>query len=155
MKKIILLCFLITSLVSCKIGTKKTENTEVNPTTQEVMVEADAHNARIALDYCGVYEGVIPCADCAGIKVNVTLNKDETYIFKSIYLKDNKTINPSEFTGRYTWNDKGSIVTLNGITDSPSHFFVVEGAIIIVDAEGKQISGNLADHYRLKQIEVY
>lgn len=156
MKKLILFCLVAASLVACKPSPKNTENAEeLTSAAQIVEIEADTHNAQNSLDYYGVYEGITPCADCEGIKVSVVLNKDETYTLKQVYIKNGKELNPTEFSGKFTWNDKGAMITLEGRGDFPSRFLVSEGALIIVDAEGKQIDSNLAEHYRLKQVEVY
>lgn len=156
MKKLILFCMLTASLAACKSGPKNAENAqEPTSATQEVAAEPDMHNAQNSLDYYGVYEGVTPCADCEGIKVTLTLKKDETYTLKQVYVKNGKELNPAEFSGKFSWNDKGSIVTLGGIKDAPAHFFVAEGYVNIVDADGKPIDANLAEQYRLKQVSVY
>ena len=39
----------------------------------------DMHNSRNSLDWVGIYEGVLPCADCPGIKTRLTLNYDGSY----------------------------------------------------------------------------
>ena len=32
------------------------------------------------------FEGILPCADCDGIKRNILLNADHTFLMESIYL---------------------------------------------------------------------
>lgn len=156
MKKLILFCLVAASLVACKPSPKNTENVEeLTSAAQIVDIEPDTHNAQNSLDYYGVYEGITPCADCEGIKVSVILNKDETYTLKQVYLKKGKELNPSEVSGKFTWNDKGAMITLEGKGDFPTRFLVSEGALIMVDTEGKEFDSNVAEHYRLKQVEVY
>ena len=156
MKKLILFCMVTVSLAACKSSPKHTENVQESASaTQEVAAEPDMHNAQNSLDYYGVYEGVTPCADCEGIKVTLTLKKDETYTLKQVYVRGGKETNSTESSGKFTWNDKGSIVTLDGAKDAPAHFFVAEGYVNIVDADGKPIDANLAEQYRLKQVSVY
>ncbi len=41
--------------------------------------QADMHTSQNSLDWAGVYEGVLPCADCPGIQTRLTLSRDETY----------------------------------------------------------------------------
>ena len=38
----------------------------------------DMHTAEISLDYYGTYKGTLPAADCPGINVTLTLNKNKT-----------------------------------------------------------------------------
>ena len=45
-----------------------------------------AHNSRNSLDFAGVYEGVLPCADCPGIQTRLTLNRDVSYELSTLYL---------------------------------------------------------------------
>lgn len=155
MKKIILFSLVLSTFVACNSTSKSDKNETSSTTTQETIVEADSHNAKNSLDYYGIYEGITPCADCEGIKVTVTLNKDETFTIKNVYLKNGKEIQPSEFTGKFTWNDKGSIITLNGVKDVPSYFFVGEGNLTIIDSEGKDINPEMIDNYTLKQIKTF
>ena len=37
-----------------------------------------AHNSQNSLDWAGVYQGILPCADCEGFDTVITLNWDET-----------------------------------------------------------------------------
>jgi uncharacterized lipoprotein NlpE involved in copper resistance len=41
--------------------------------------DGDVHNSRSSLDWAGTYEGVLPCADCPGTKIRLTLNGDGSY----------------------------------------------------------------------------
>lgn len=157
MKKNILFCCVsvfIFFLVSCN-PTKKTDTNEVSVEQSGSQATDDFHNARISLDYYGIYEGIIPCADCEGIKVTVTLNKDDTYALRSVYLKDGKELTPTGYKGKYTWDDQGSVITLNGVEGAPSHFFVGEGNLTIVDQNGDEISSELEDYYVLEQKQTF
>lgn len=155
MKKIILSSFILVFLIVACNSSKKTENQNSNTNAETSEVIADSHNAQNSLDYYGIYEGITPCADCEGIKVTVTLNKDTTFALQNVYLKGGEEILPTEFTGKFTWNDNGSIITLNGVKEAPSLFFVTEGKIIIVDEKGNKIDTELEEYYILKQIKVF
>lgn len=115
--------------------------------------EADrAHNARNSLDYHGVYAGVVPCADCAGIDTTVELKDDGSYTLSVQYLgKDDDTIHTWE--GEYVWNDAGNTVTLTGVEDRPDQYFVAENRLIQLDMDGNRITGELADDYILPKEE--
>ena len=52
----------------------------------------------------GAYQGTLPCADCAGISTELTLNGDQTFALKETYLKDSKTLATSA-TGRWQRHD--------------------------------------------------
>lgn len=152
MKQLLLISLSLLILAGCN-SAKKSENSESESKSEQTEAIADTHNARNSLDYYGTYEGVTPCADCEGIKVTVTLNKDDTFILKNVYLKNGEEILPSEYTGEFSWDDTGFKITLNGVEEAPSQFFVGEGSLTILDREGNKIDTVLAEHYVLKQIE--
>lgn len=115
-----------------------------------VTSEADtAHNAANSLDWQGTYTGTIPCADCSGIQTSLTLNDDQTYTLNEVY-KDKKDGNFSS-TGKFTWDENGSVITLTSDSDTPRHFFVAENQLIMLDTEGKRIEGELEAQYHLKK----
>lgn len=155
MKKILILGLSVALFAACGQTNKQKEGQEAEATTEEVAQVIDEHNAQNSLSYFGVYEGVTPCADCEGIKVKVTINKDETFTLHNAYIKNGKEEQPTDFTGKYVWDETGSIITLEGVKDVPSKFFVAEGRIIILDQEGNKIEGELADKYVLTQIETF
>ena len=64
-------------------------------------VAADpAHSSRNSLDWAGTYEGVLPCADCPGIRTRLTLNRDESYELSTLTL-DRDTA-PRVVRGRFS-----------------------------------------------------
>lgn len=142
MKKIIFPTVLMLFLaVSCE--TKKEESIVQQPTEEFV----DEHNAKNSLDYLGTYKGTLPCADCEGIEVSITLNKDETYTSTMKYL--GKSTEEIKNLGDYTWMEDGNRISAEGIDSPPVFYFVAEGKLIQLDTEGNEISGNLAKNYEL------
>lgn len=122
-------------------------------TGKPVNKEDNAHNSQNSLDWAGLYSGVIPCADCEGIKTKVRLNNDGTFHKESVYLGKNEA--PFERKGNINWNENGNIVMLAGLnTDEiPEKYFVAENRLIKLDMDGKFIEGELAENYVLKKIE--
>lgn len=153
MKKILILGLSLALFAACGQTNKQKEGQEAEAAT--TTEEVDMHNAQNSLSYFGVYEGVTPCADCEGIKVKVTINKDDTFSLHNAYIKNGKEEQPTDFTGKYVWDETGSIITLEEVKDAPSKFFVAEGSLIILDQEGNKIEGELADKYVLTQIETF
>jgi uncharacterized lipoprotein NlpE involved in copper resistance len=39
----------------------------------------NSHNSRNSLDFKGAYKGIIPCANCDGIEIELILFKDNTF----------------------------------------------------------------------------
>ena len=71
-----------------------------------------AHNSRNSLDWAGTYEGVMPCADCPGIKTRLTLRQDGSYEVASEYLE--RKAAPRIERGQFVWLPGGNAVKLEG-----------------------------------------
>lgn len=106
-------------------------------------------NSATSLDWAGTYTGTLPCADCEGIFTTLILNADLTYEQTNLYL--GKSTDKFRDKGKFTWNDLGSIVTLEGVLDHPAKFQVAENRLIQLDMQGKPITGDLADKYILEK----
>lgn len=107
-----------------------------------------AHNSRNSVDYEGTYIGTLPCADCEGIRIEITL-ATETFVMRTEYLGvDNPQ--PFETGGRYEWDDTGSIITLEGVAP-PNRYIVGENILIQLDMNGKRVTGEFADRYILRK----
>lgn len=150
MKKLFIILTACIFITGCGNGRK-------NKTTdqQEIQVAIpDMHNARNSLDYFGTYEGTLPCADCPGIKTVITLNQDGTYKMTTEYLDKGKG-EKLETTGKYSWNDEGSKITLHSDPEGNHNrkYMVQENRLLQLDLEGNIITGDLADNYILKKTE--
>lgn len=131
MKRILSLLFVVAFaiiLVSCQgRNSKNTEQTEVIPY------------------YVGVFQGVLPCADCPGINTSLTLNADSTFALNEKYGDSKDTT----IYGDYEIYAGGQI--LNLFVDSGLVYIYEVGAngLIMLDADGHRIEGELASHYVL------
>lgn len=112
-------------------------------------VDSD-HNAQASLDWAGEYKGLLPCADCSGIKTELELKSDKSYVLKEEYQgkgdgKEFKT------KGSFSFDTKGSIITLDKNAEGRK-FFVGENFIESRDIEtGEKIDSPLAEHYKLSK----
>lgn len=131
---------LITMATALAAGGCMTPAAETDATGRDI-----AHNARNSLDWAGVYRGVLPCADCEGIETVVALAGDGTYSTQTKYLGKGEQVFSE--TGRFTWNDAGTTVTLAG--DQPARYFVAENRLVRLTLDGSRITGPLAEHYIL------
>lgn len=152
MKKVLIISVSMLALVSCgnRKANKNNAAQEENAGHTRTEVMQDIHSSRNSLDYGGTYEGVIPCADCSGIEVVLTLDYKGNYIKEMTYR--GKSSKPFVTEGRYEWNDPGSIITLKG-ESGPEMYLVGEGRLFMLDTKGNRITGDLADKYILKQIK--
>ncbi len=107
---------------------------------------ADSHTSQNSLDWYGVYKGVIPCADCEGIEVKITLNKDSTFSKVSKYIGKEDNIFFDE--GTFGWDNTGSKITLEGENDTQM-YQVGENVLFQLDAQGNKVIGDLEPMYRI------
>jgi uncharacterized lipoprotein NlpE involved in copper resistance len=105
-----------------------------------------------ALDWNGVYKGVLPCANCKGIETELSLLLNGTFVLKTKYLgKGSGEIN--EIKGAFSWDESGSIVVLSGLDYSPNQYKVGENQLFQLDRQGEVVKGDLASLYILKKVE--
>ena len=82
------------------------------PTWPAASAPVDMHNSRNSLDWPGVYEGVLPCADCPGIQTRLTLQQDGRFALSMRYLE--RQVAPFESSGSFSWKADGNTITLDG-----------------------------------------
>jgi uncharacterized lipoprotein NlpE involved in copper resistance len=110
-----------------------------------------ASNSRNSLDWAGSYQGVLPCASCEGIETTLTLHANNTYQLESVYLgKD--VDNRFQQSGIFSWDTKGSIITLDNIAGEARSFRVEEQGVRQLDLSGQMVTGSLAELYRLNKL---
>lgn len=139
----ILTFILVVTLFSSCTKTKKQEQKEEKQERQKEVV--DGHTSQISLDWPGTYQGVIPCADCPGIEMTVSLSEDHKIEIKSVYQsKETELIEDSEFE----WLDDGSRIYSE--IDGQKYFFKIEeNQIVYLDQEGNKVNSDL--NYTLKK----
>jgi uncharacterized lipoprotein NlpE involved in copper resistance len=147
MKRYFLILIAGIFLVGCS-GNRKNQN---STSEENGTVVPDMHTSQIALDFWGIYKGVVPCADCEGIETIIELKADETFEVQTVYL--GKSDEVFTYSGHYHWNDDGRSIHLHGIENGPSNYFVGENHLIQLDMEGNRITGDLAEKYLLQKID--
>lgn len=110
---------------------------------------ADGHNSRIALDWAGTYQALMPCADCEAILTTLTLNEDGSYEFKRLFVGEDGAL--FDDRGRFSWSEDGKRIMLD-IGDAPAAYIVQENRIVQLDMSGQPITGNLAERYILHKV---
>ncbi len=148
-----LLLLFCLSLVSCTCDrvTNSGEKTANEAFSSDLPIaKTETHNSMNSLDWEGTYKGTLPCTDCEGIETSLTLNSDLTYLLKTEYLGRNDALE-EENSGSFTWDESGSIITLQNLESEQNQFKVGENLIWKLDASGNMIRGDSADHYILKK----
>lgn len=122
-------------------------NTMKAPT--EPVAEA-SQQAENSTDYDGIYRGILPCADCEGIKTTIYINRDSTFKITENYL--GKSENAVETSGTYSWTKMGNaIVLISPNSSEKRRFSVAEKTLTQLDQSGNKITGNLASSYILSK----
>jgi heat shock protein HslJ/uncharacterized lipoprotein NlpE involved in copper resistance len=145
-KSLFILSIIALSFASCKNDVEKQE--KITP-IDSTIVQVDEHNAKISLDYIGIYKGNLPCADCETIETTIALTED-SYVKETVYKGKSKEV--FKETGNYSWNEAGNTITLLN-SEASNQYFVGENVLFHLDADGKRIEGDLTDKYRLNKLE--
>lgn len=107
------------------------------------------HNSRNSLDWNGIYSGILPCADCEGIKTDIELHKNGTYRMARKYLGQRDTL----FTesGMFRWNEEGSNIILikDNNSQDQEHYKVGEGQLIKLGKNSQPIQSDPGEMYIL------
>ena len=114
MKSKLTLFILLTTITTLFMACVQSKNTTE---------KADMHTSEIALDWQGVYYGVLPCADCEGIEVELRINEDGEYTMKSQYFGKEDGLFITE--GTFTW-ENGSNIQLEDAQDNSTKLYKVE-----------------------------
>lgn len=139
----VLIAVLAFTLMSCTNQSSKNEDA----TTDDQTV-VDMHTSEISLDWAGVYEGTMPCADCEGIETVVELKDDNTFTATYTYMGEDEYTVSNE--GMFTWDESGQVVTLVAEEDT-KQFKVGENHITLLGEDGEVNTGELAEFYVLKK----
>lgn len=126
--------------------TTETEVTDTIP-TQDMPV---GDTSQTSLDWAGVYSGTLPCGDCPGIETEIQLNDNNTYALSLQYLEKEETAR--KYTGTFTWDDTGSIITLDANGDHKK-YKIQEGSIKMLDKFGDPKQGDGPEKFILKRID--
>ncbi len=100
-------------------------------------------------EYEGTYAGTMPCADCAGIYTEITLDNNN-YTIKRVYQgKGDENANTFVDKGSYTWDKTNHVLTFDA--DPSSRYRVEDKTLIALDMNGNQVTGSLASMYILRK----
>ena len=96
-----------------------------------------------------VYFGTLPCGKCEGIEMWIILHSNQTYSLKTNYLGLNDALE-EEFTGKFSYNKRDSIATLEGLKNRyPQQYKIAGNKMMQLDFDGKPIQNQLANPYIL------
>ena len=111
--------------------------------------ETGTQDARGYADLIGTYQGTLPCDNCEGIKMTLTLFDDKRFRQILIYQGDKRSA--AQHVGRYSWLDNGKLLTLSSRDTTDQKFAVEMNQLIQLDSEGERNRGDQAEEYVLKK----
>ncbi len=105
--------------------------------------------------YHGVYYGVLPCNDCAGIMVTLSLKNRNNYLLVSQKAKNSAR----EYfeKGKYDWNEQTKIVTLSPFKKSQTRKYRINDDNTLTELSSKGVPLKATQKntsYRLYQKEM-
>jgi heat shock protein HslJ len=145
----IVITILIYGMNSCK-----------NNETEKSSLSYISLSPRVSLNWASTYYGVVPCRDCFGIGVEITLNTDLSYTMRRTYLEDSAAIKnppaPIFDSGTFVWNKSGTEISLNNIQKKVDfhHFIVKEDKLILLNIGNKMNPDANIHDYTLFKVEV-
>lgn len=142
--RLILLVTLLFCVIACQ--TKKDDKKSESKT--EITSPDPAHNSQNSLDWAGTYSGIIPCADCEGIKMTLVLNDDLTYLKTMDYLGTDVDVYTER--GSFKWNkDGGKIRLYRNKNIIVGQYLVGENRLIKLTNDGLPITGEIGKKFTL------
>ena len=147
--------YFIIGLLSLMLGLNACKsNGNAGSSSDGIAVVGD--NSNNALDWHGTYSGTIPCEDCLGIQIQVTLNADNTYRASGKYLNEDGSESDYSFSGKVQWKNNGSAVLLEGLNTNKigKNFLVGEDKLVQLDSNGKAIEADPTANYTLAKVNM-
>lgn len=137
MKKMIL-PVLLTGLFAVSCSKKEEAKAETPQAVEADSAQAqpeEAAKAEAPKKHVGEFSGKVPCADCPGIEMKLTLNEDGSFLLDETYLE--KKDGQFNAKGSYEVSADGAFVTLKEEgNDKPRVFLVEEDAAYLVEKVG-------------------
>lgn len=102
----------------------------------------------------GIYQGILPCADCAGIETVLYLYPDSTYLERRTYLDLPKEgIDEQLSTGRWVQVSANLLrLTRPKQAGGPTDYRLHARGLQQLDLDGQEVTGALAGRYFLAQV---
>lgn len=137
MKKLVLaLLGVAVVTAACTNSLSNTQATAAEVSTQKEARDANNPTPEV-MDWDGRWSGVIPCASCPGIEVDLTFNNDGTFRLREEY--QDRDGGPFVTEGTVSWDDATRILTLSAEQREQKMLFLGEGEAIYLDTEGNPL----------------
>ncbi len=135
---VMLMAFILMSSCNASKNAKSENPSDVNNEPYKVV---DSHTSQNALDWNGFYSGTAACPHCSGIKTEISLSADETYVLKEVHQGKEDSVAISK--GTFKWDEAGQKIFLSKA--NKRGYFVGENRLMPLDDSGNRITGELAN----------
>lgn len=118
---------------------------------QEPSTAAPEAAPAAAVQAAGLYQGLLPCADCPGIEATLYLYPDSTYEETLLYVGKPAS---TTFLSEGRWQQVGSdqVRLLRKTGGSPARYLLTRNGLQQLDLSGKPMEGALANRYYLSRL---
>ncbi len=120
---------MVLALVACQ-GDSATDSPAPQTAEPAQPPVVDMHTSRIALDWAGIYEGLLACADCPGLHVRLTLQDDGRFEMSTRRLE--RGAEPTLASGSFDWEPGDNVIRFD-TEQGPQRFAVGEGRLLQMD----------------------
>ena len=139
MKKLASLIMAIGLIMACSTGKKVALQQDNNISLEEVV---------------GIYRGTLPCADCEGIKTEIVLEDNGRYNISRVYI--GKKSARFHNSGMFNYNKQtGEVRLIDKKGESDGLYLLEDYSLVMLDADGGKIEGELAEMYILEKATEY
>jgi copper homeostasis protein (lipoprotein) len=134
-------------------GAGNTVDILVQPVRSPVEQSAAPSALAAGITTPATFQGVIPCADCEGIQVTLTLFPGILYLERLVY--QGRSAVPVFDYGRWSSEQNGAMLALYNSEAAPARYAVKDADTIRqLDSDNKEIASNLSfDLKRMSQVE--
>jgi len=134
-------------LSACGSGARQ----ETTDSTLTANIDAPGNNSSTG-KVVGSYQGTLPCADCPGIDLQLSLYGDHHYKQLMVYRERNDN---QAMVDTGSWQlEHDTIVRLTGKKDEQGQqFLLADGKLYQLDKAGQRVTGALADNFILRPVE--
>jgi heat shock protein HslJ len=137
----LLLALFVVALAGCQ-PEKSTDLPAAPSAEADPAPVIDMHTSRTALDWAGVYEGLLACADCPGIHTRLTLEPDGG--FEIVTRRLVRDAEPSSARGQFEWEAGDNTIALDA-AGGGQRVAVGEGRLLLLEAGQTQPAWDRAD----------
>lgn len=113
---------------------------------QEDHSKHDMKAADDSQEFRGVFYGYLPCDDCAGVKMTLSLKNKQNYLLVTQYARESNKEYYNK--GKYVWDEENKLVTLTARKDGEIQKYRIksEGELVLLKPDGQKLEGDQSQY---------